>query len=452
MATTTNPAANNPTEVDVCILGGGAAGTYAAIRLHQEHKSIALIERQPHLGGQTTTYTCPNNTHPPIDYGVTYFQDLLIVRAMFSYFNIPLSSTRFKYKIDMFDFRTGGVIPPLPHTDSESEAAMQRYLAQLARYPFLKTGFELPDPVPEDLLLPFGEFWVKHGLQPARDDLGTTVVPIGDWPALPSVYVMKYVNAEVLEGDRETGFVRPVGRNNAVLYERAQQVLGEGGQRLLFGSRVVEVERDGDGDWVRVRVRGEDGEEKLVRAKRIIVAVPPTMENLEAFGLGATERRLFGQFNYFYFYTGLVRIDGLPADVCYMNRAEDDPFMRPRFPGMIILKAAEVPELRGVQYGSLTPMSEGELRQGILEDLDSIRRRTGVDFPDPEFLALGDHSPYEMSVSAEAIRNGFYRELNALQGERRTYYTGATFESHNTPQIWEFTEQLLQKHILKSLE
>lgn len=37
---------------DVCIIGGGASGTYAAVRLQQMGKSVALIEKQSRLGGQ----------------------------------------------------------------------------------------------------------------------------------------------------------------------------------------------------------------------------------------------------------------------------------------------------------------------------------------------------------------------------------------------------------------
>ena len=37
---------------DVCVIGGGASGTYAAVRLQQMGKSVALIEKQSRLGGQ----------------------------------------------------------------------------------------------------------------------------------------------------------------------------------------------------------------------------------------------------------------------------------------------------------------------------------------------------------------------------------------------------------------
>lgn len=45
---------------DVCVLGGGASGTYAAIRLRELGQSVALVEKQDHLGGHTRTYHDPD--------------------------------------------------------------------------------------------------------------------------------------------------------------------------------------------------------------------------------------------------------------------------------------------------------------------------------------------------------------------------------------------------------
>lgn len=38
-------------EKDVCIIGGGASGTYAAVRLQQMGVSVALVEKERKLGG-----------------------------------------------------------------------------------------------------------------------------------------------------------------------------------------------------------------------------------------------------------------------------------------------------------------------------------------------------------------------------------------------------------------
>ena len=42
---------------DVAIIGGGAAGTYSAVRLKDMGKSVVVIEKDSVLGGMTDTYS-----------------------------------------------------------------------------------------------------------------------------------------------------------------------------------------------------------------------------------------------------------------------------------------------------------------------------------------------------------------------------------------------------------
>jgi heterodisulfide reductase subunit A-like polyferredoxin len=60
-----------PLTTDVCIIGGGSSGTYAAIRLHDLGKKVIVVEQQAHLGGHTNTYVDPS-TNRAMDYGVRF--------------------------------------------------------------------------------------------------------------------------------------------------------------------------------------------------------------------------------------------------------------------------------------------------------------------------------------------------------------------------------------------
>ena len=41
------------------------------------------------------------------------------------------------------------------------------------------------------------------------------------------------------------------------------------------------------------------------------------------------------------------------------------------------------------------------------------------------YAAKSNHRPFELRVDAKAIKNGFYADLYSLQGEKRTWWTGA---------------------------
>jgi hypothetical protein len=41
------------------------------------------------------------------------------------------------------------------------------------------------------------------------------------------------------------------------------------------------------------------------------------------------------------------------------------------------------------------------------------------------YAVKSNHRPFELRVDAKAIKNGFYADLYSLQGEKRTWWTGA---------------------------
>jgi hypothetical protein len=113
---------------DVVVIGGGASGTYAAIRLKDLGKTVALVEKTGELGGHTTTYTAEGGTR--VDFGVSNFQNYSVVRDYFARFNIPLVQHAQGGNGEKYvDFTTGQEIAEgtLPAPDFEP------YFAQLAK-------------------------------------------------------------------------------------------------------------------------------------------------------------------------------------------------------------------------------------------------------------------------------------------------------------------------------
>ena len=309
---------------DICIIGGGSTGTYSAIRLSDSNNTVVVIEADPRLGGHTNTYTDPA-TNETVDYGVVSFHNTTIVKDYFARFDIPLATASFALPgqvNEYVDFRTGQTVPG--NVPANYSAALAAYGAQLAKYPYLETGFDLPYPVPADLLLPFGDFVTKYNLQAAVGFLFQFAQGLGNLLEQPTLYVFKNFGQGILQGLR-TGFLTPARHDNGELYARALATLGA--NNVLLQSRVIATDRSGAGAGagvVKVVVQTPQGP-KLVLANKLLLTIPPKPDNLAGFDLSANESALFAQFANSAYYTALIRDPAIPPAPPRPLRPQPDP-------------------------------------------------------------------------------------------------------------------------------
>lgn len=170
---------------DFAIIGGGSTGTYSAIRLKDLGNTVVVVEGKDRLGGHTETYHDPK-TGGTIDYGVVIWHDLDIVRNYFARLNVSLITNSDANTASQYvDFQTGK--PVSNYSAPDPSAALGIYAEQLAKYPYVELGFDLPYPVPDDLLLLFGDFVLKYGLQDLVAFLGDFAQGLGDILKQPTV-------------------------------------------------------------------------------------------------------------------------------------------------------------------------------------------------------------------------------------------------------------------------
>ena len=110
--------------------------------------------------GHVETYVDPG-TNQTFDYGVYILSNISVVTDFFAHFNtslVPFVTTPPSQQA-FADFKTGAAVNITSNT-TELVAALARYVEQLQKYPNFTSseGWEqLPSPIPDDLLLPFGE-------------------------------------------------------------------------------------------------------------------------------------------------------------------------------------------------------------------------------------------------------------------------------------------------------
>jgi hypothetical protein len=430
---------------DVAIIGGGASGTFSAVRLRDEGKSIILIEKESILGGHTNTYQDPV-TKVTVDYGVVVFHNQQIVKDYFDRLNVSwtIASSNFGAAAPVYlDDNTAELVN---YTSPDPRAGLVAYATHLAQYAQLELGFFLPDPVPEDLLLPFGEFVAKY---PDIDDAVSTIFRfgqgLGDFLAQPTLYVFKNFGLDIIQ-DISAGFLVTTSQDNHEIYDHAATLLGSD---VLLSSCVVSTHhRDDSG--VQLEVQTPSGS-RIVKAKKLLIAIPQKLDNLRPFDLDDHEAGLFGEFLNTEYYTSLVTNTGLPTNFSSLSVGADTPYNIPKLPGIYQVTSTAIEDIFDIKYGSPYGLPANHVRKEILAYVKKLQDNGFAEkvHGEPKFVRFNSHTPFELTVPPEQIANGFYRELYGLQGYRNTWYTGAAYHTQDSSMLWNFTESYVLPALLK---
>ncbi|RDW79105.1 uncharacterized protein DSM5745_05957 [Aspergillus mulundensis] len=433
---TSTPASSQPEEIitrDVAILGGGGTGSYAAVQLIDRGYSVAVVEQKHRLGGHADTLYLPNGDL--IDYGIRAYFNESVVRDFFNKLHVEYESYwPSANNTDRVDFRTGARVPvsgdpvdPIP--------AILRYRAAIEQFNYLSTGgYFLPDPVPEALLRPFREFVEANDLQDALTVIWTFSEPLGDILEAPLLFVIQMFGISHMHGLLQGPYIRP--RNgSAAIFKEAARYIGE--DNIFYESTAIRTTRDSTG--VEVVVENSDGR-KRIRARKLLISFPPILPKLRGFDLNEKELSLFRKWKYTAYYGVIINNCGIPDGFNIVNTDPKLPGGLPAVPFASIVDFGEVSGYYRTRVIGTESFTGRDAKQLVLDDL----RRMGAEqtFPineDLEIVALESHWPTALTVPPDEARSGFYQKLYALQGRRSTYYTGYAFCTDYSPQLWNYT-------------
>jgi hypothetical protein len=428
---------------DVCILGGGSAGTYAAMRLRDAGRTVAIVERSSRLGGHAETFRDPN-TGAPIDIGVIIFPDNQLVRGYFGRFGVPLINLPAGGgggRSSFVDFRSGSAVSAFDPTPAELGAALGAYF-QLVSGPFAflaQNGYQLPahGPLLRQLTQPFGQFAQQNGLSALLPLFYLYEQGFGSLLDAPTLYVLKNLGPEVVGGILGSTFLAaPTGVGS--LYDAATSVLGPD---TIFDADVLRVVRPGRGPVILV-ASTPDGP-RVVECGKLLITAPPLLSNLRNLDLDGLEWSLLSRFDPHFYYTAVLKTSGLAPDLSLVNAAPDTPFNLGPLPGIYSISPSPVPGLTNVKYGSSRWLSDATVRAAIRADIERVNIGGVGPIHVDDFAIFKSHSPYALMASPSDIRRGFYASLEQLQGRRSTYYASATFQTHSSAAIWAYVEGLL---------
>lgn len=442
-------------EKDVAVIGGGSAGTYSAIRLKDKGKSVIVVEKKDRIGGHTETYIDPI-TNKPVDFGVVLFHNITVVTEYFKRFDIPLiirgSDGVVNAEQQRWDCRIGKKLNISSPTQEETGAAFAKYAQVISQWPRLDDGMFLPDPVPEDLILPFGEFAKKYGIEAVVPTMFSFNQGIGDILTVPTVEHIRVFGLSLVQ-QLATGFLTTAHHNTSELYSKAQNELISSGS-LLLSSEVIASRRTDGKDGVQLVVKTPSGK-KLIKAKKLLITIPPKIESLSHFDLSAQEEDIFGKFVNAGYYVSIIKNTGIPDNVAITNFAQDTPYNLPEFPGIYGIQSPGVSGLHIAFYGAprssaSNPIPDSEVQTDIIATIKNLQKSAPDMFEetDPEPVVYSSHTPFYLQAKPEDTKTGFYKKLYELQGLRNTYWTGATWRAQDSSDTWRYSEEEVLPQLL----
>ncbi|KAJ4420654.1 hypothetical protein N0V82_004219 [Gnomoniopsis sp. IMI 355080] len=442
----------------VIIIGGGASGAHAAVRLTDFGQDVVLIEKQPELGGAVDSYTDPTDGKP-YNFGVQAWVDYGNSSQFFDRFNIPLAQLNTLALDTIYaDFTTGQILDNYTGPSSDQAVvALQTYLAICEKYEsFIVPGlwdFPNASSIPEDLLLEFGDFVEKYGIKAALPSMWLgTGFGVGAMLNQLTLTVMQAFGAQMarLLLGLQGAYVPASGRNQD-LYDAIADYLGHS---VFLNTRAVDSKRTDNG--VVVTTRSEvDGSETVFYAKKLLIAIQPIGKKLAAFDLDENEEAVFGRIEYTREYTGIVASPSIPVNTSIDNlpySENDNNFLEWHdFNFTVSFRALDQQkDLFEVMMAGDEQLGPEEAKAMTEKDfwnlVDSgVFAPTALNDSRLEWVAFSDHGPMHDRVSRDDLEAGFVQSLYALQGQRSTWYTGAAWASNYQTILWEYNEILLPK-------
>ncbi|KAI6373049.1 hypothetical protein MCOR25_003579 [Pyricularia grisea] len=437
---------------DVVVIGGGASGAYAAVRLRDDlNETVVLVEKEEILGGHVDSYTDPE-TAQSYNYGVQTFVETPNARAFFARHGIDVAPpTRLTNITTQYvDFTTGQEVPFVPPSANASNAAMKKYKEVAEKYEHLMVPgfFNWPSPqdIPEDLLMPFRDFVDKYQILDAVPTIWrVTGVGSGDISDLLTMHVMQAFGAPMARALllEQEQLVVASGRNQD-LYDAVARNLGDD---VLLSTTVITGQRTNNG-VVLLTENHKTGELTKIKAKKLLVAMAPTEQNLKSLDLDDKERDPISKLTRNANWAGILESSRLPVNGTLYNvpasGASGDYLDLPKSPFTARFDYFGQDKYFRIMVITDAAMTSEETQALVQKEFDNMVEKGVVNGPEElKYVAWSHHDALSWGMSREDILDGYYQKLYSIQGHRSTYWTGAAFATPFQTHLWEFDEQLL---------
>ncbi|RDI78266.1 hypothetical protein Vi05172_g11772 [Venturia inaequalis] len=430
-------------KLPVCIIGAGPSGLTAAYNLQLKGYKTVIFDKQAEIGGKCQAYY--DNVFHPL--GAAFFSNLTYTETVkvINNVSVPASefslagSTRQQFNINVTTGATSQVVPP-------SLAFRQLLAAEVPKYILLWTqqfanisvaGFKKG--VPANLTVSAADWFRTNGFVALPITLTDpeALYGYGDIRRVPILYILQYITPDLL-----LGFI---GARN-VYYTDFHKIFQEWTKKFITGpiytsTEITSVDRSGkipfitfekpEGFYKRSGWKHNHMKKVIQPCSSIIMAFPPTTENLDAVGLDYTpaERALFPHVGVENYYSSAVRLK-VPFGTSYIASSAS-PGVPPPATGapVALLVLSNVSDISTTwSWGPYREHQSIDTAYALLkETLSKVNRdprnastlSVPVDDGDIEDFRKWDYFPH---FDTPALAAGAYAKFNALQGCEKTFW------------------------------
>ncbi|KAI0087476.1 FAD/NAD-P-binding domain-containing protein [Irpex rosettiformis] len=409
----------------VCIVGAGPGGLTVAHELEAKGVPTVVFEKQETVGGKCQSfYDGPNQDvyHPMgalIFTNKTWVHTLPLIRAA----GLPLSpgptpSHRMLYGAGP---AASNVVPSPPMTDSQ-RAVISAELANYAAYWMSEfapkyTALRYINGVPEELTVPLAQWLRTKGFLALPRIMQAAMVPYGygDITQTPALYGLQYFNPDVL------GVFLGVAQSysvdfHKVMVDYAASVQGP----IHLGATVTTIDRSHSAPIISYT---HDNTEHIQKCSKVVLAFPPTLENLDAVGLSLSpeEHTVFSKVEVTSYWASAVS-----TKIPFPQSFVQTPFQPINAPVAFLRVFEESPIATAWSWGpSHSNASIEEATEILMQTMSDVQTGLAIESSmvqkdDVKRITRWDYFPH---FDEAALKEGVYERYNALQGKDNTFFT-----------------------------
>ncbi|HEX6886547.1 MAG TPA: FAD-dependent oxidoreductase, partial [Candidatus Nanopelagicales bacterium] len=358
---------------------------------------VTVLERQPRVGGKCCTVEVDHRTY---DLGAVFgTREYTTTRELMQAVDLHGAPSPGMRCVDI-DGHPVDLIPRRQYP--QLLWALAAHYAWLARVRYRRVHEPGLAGIHPDLHEPFGRFAQHHGLPTLERGFAPpfTGFGYGYFDEVPAAYVLKYLDVPMLES-------LVVAERRFRWAEGAESLWARLAQQhdVRTGITVRRVARDG-----AVLVESDQGELEF----DALVVTSPLDEALGFLDSSPMERRLFSAIHHYDYWVLLCDAPGLPEGSCYIPA-----HFRPDQVGHVMIWYHQWPgDTLCTLYALGSPGMSQETIEGICAaDLSHVGATL-------DRVVDVRHWKYFPHVTATEMAAGFYNSLEAMQGNRHTYYAG----------------------------